>query len=54
VSRPAKYCGAVCPAARVAEIDIQRVLQYQTRPEFNTDYDALEVGLEKRLANREG
>jgi len=32
--------------------NFRRVLQYQTRPEFNTDYDALEVGLEKRLANR--
>jgi hypothetical protein len=29
-----------------------RVLQYQTRPEFNTDYDALEIGLQRRLANR--
>jgi hypothetical protein len=29
-----------------------RVLQYQTRPEFNTDYDALEIGVQRRLANR--
>ena len=28
------------------------MLQYQTRPEFNTDYDALEIGLQRRLANR--
>jgi hypothetical protein len=28
------------------------VLQYQTRPEFNTDYDALEVGVQRRLASR--
>jgi hypothetical protein len=29
-----------------------KVLQYQTRPEFNTDYDALEIGVQRRLANR--
>ena len=29
-----------------------RVLQYQSRSEFNTDYHALEMALEKRLSNR--
>jgi outer membrane receptor protein involved in Fe transport len=29
-----------------------RFLQYQSRPEFNTDYKALEMAIEKRLANR--
>jgi len=29
-----------------------RVLQYQSRSEFNTDYNALEMALEKRLSNR--
>jgi hypothetical protein len=43
--------GTLIPAsARGA--NFQRVLQYQTRPEFNTDYDALEVSLVRRLANR--
>jgi hypothetical protein len=30
----------------------QRFLQFQTRDEFRTDYDALEMSLEKRFANR--
>jgi hypothetical protein len=38
------------PHARTT--NFQRVLQYQTRPEFNTDYDALEFGVQRRLANR--
>jgi hypothetical protein len=43
--------GTLIPAsARGA--NFERVLQYQTRPEFNTDYDALEVSLARRLANR--
>ena len=29
-----------------------RVLQYQSRSEFDTDYNALEMALEKRLSNR--
>jgi Carboxypeptidase regulatory-like domain/TonB-dependent Receptor Plug Domain len=29
-----------------------RVLQYQSRSEFDTDYDALELALDKRLSNR--
>jgi hypothetical protein len=29
-----------------------RVLQYQSREEFNTDYDALELAIVRRLANR--
>lgn len=43
--------GRLIPAhARTASF--QRVLQYQTRPDFNTDYDALELSLVRRLANR--
>jgi len=38
------------PSARAATF--QRVLQYQTRPEFESDYDALEVSVVRRLANR--
>ena len=38
------------PQARTA--NFQRVLQYQTRPEFDTRYDALEVSVVRRLANR--
>ena len=30
----------------------QRVLQFQTRDDFNTDYNALEIGLDKRYADR--
>ena len=43
--------GTLIPAA-ARSTNFQRVLQYQTRPEFNTDYDALEFGLQRRLANR--
>ncbi|HEY5616871.1 MAG TPA: TonB-dependent receptor, partial [Vicinamibacterales bacterium] len=43
--------GTLIPAsARGA--NFQRVLQYQTRSEFNSDYDALELSLVRRLANR--
>jgi len=38
------------PQARSA--NFQRVLQYQTRPDFNTTYDALEISVVRRLANR--
>ena len=43
--------GALIPAA-ARSTNFLRVLQYQSRPEFNTDYDALEVGLQRRFANR--
>jgi hypothetical protein len=43
--------GTLIPAA-ARGTSFQKVLQYQTRPEFNTDYDALEFGLQRRLANR--
>ncbi|MBI2189395.1 MAG: TonB-dependent receptor [Acidobacteria bacterium] len=43
--------GRLIPAA-ARNTSFQRVLQYQTRPEFNTDYDALEVSVVRRLANR--
>jgi len=43
--------GTLVPAS-ARGTNFRKVLQYQSRPEFNTDYDALEVGLEKRLANR--
>ena len=38
------------PVAR--NTNFQKVLQYQSRAEFNTDYDALEIGVQRRLANR--
>jgi outer membrane receptor protein involved in Fe transport len=43
--------GTLIPAA-ARSTNFLRVLQYQSRPEFNTDYDALEVGLTRRFANR--
>ena len=55
IGRPgASVCdpnGTLVPAsARGA--NFQRVLQYQTRSEFDSDYDALEMSLVRRLANR--
>jgi outer membrane receptor protein involved in Fe transport len=38
------------PSARGAMF--QRVLQYQTRDDFNSDFDSLELSLEKRFTNR--
>jgi len=38
------------PQARAASF--QRVLQYQTRSEFDSDYDALEISAVRRMANR--
>jgi outer membrane receptor protein involved in Fe transport len=43
--------GTLIPAA-ARGASFQRVLQYQTRPEFDTDHDALEIGVNRRLANR--
>jgi Carboxypeptidase regulatory-like domain/TonB dependent receptor-like, beta-barrel len=43
--------GTLIPAS-ARNAAFRRVLQYQTRPEFNTDYDALEVSLNRRMANR--
>jgi hypothetical protein len=43
--------GTLIPAG-ARSTNFLRVLQYQSRPEFNTDYDALEVGLTRRFANR--
>jgi hypothetical protein len=43
--------GTLIPAAG-RSTNFLKVLQYQTRPEFNTDYDALEIGLQRRLASR--
>jgi hypothetical protein len=43
--------GSLIPAA-ARSTSFLRVLQYQSRPEFNTDYDALEIGLQRRFANR--
>jgi hypothetical protein len=43
--------GGLIPAA-ARSTNFLRVLQYQSRPEFNTDYDALEIGLQRRFANR--
>src|SRR5262245_39700652 len=39
-------------SAAARSTNFLRVLQYQSRPEFNTDYDALEIGLQRRFANR--
>ena len=43
--------GELIPAA-ARGASFQRVLQFQTRDDFNTDYNALELSLEKRFANR--
>ena len=43
--------GTLIPAS-ARNAAFQRVLQYQSRPEFNTDSNALEVSLVRRLANR--
>lgn len=43
--------GRLIPAA-ARTANFQRVLQYQTLSAFDTDYDALEVSLVRRLANR--
>ena len=43
--------GILIPAA-ARSTNFLRVLQYQSRAEFNTDYDALEIGLQRRFANR--
>jgi hypothetical protein len=43
--------GTLIPAA-ARSTNFLKVLQYQSRSEFNTDYDALEVGLQRRFANR--
>jgi carboxypeptidase family protein/TonB-dependent receptor-like protein len=43
--------GTLIPAA-ARGVNFRRVLQYQTRDAFNSDYQALELGVVKRLANR--
>lgn len=43
--------GALVPP-QARSTNFLRVLQYQTREEFNSDYDALEVSLVRRLADR--
>jgi carboxypeptidase family protein/TonB-dependent receptor-like protein len=43
--------GTLIPAA-ARSTNFLRVLQYQSQPEFNTDYDALELGVQRRFANR--
>ena len=43
--------GTLIPAA-ARGVDFRRVLQYQTRDAFNTDYHGLELSVMKRLANR--
>ena len=43
--------GTLIPAAARATA-FRRVLQYQTLDAFNTDYQALELGVVKRIANR--
>ena len=43
--------GTLIPAA-ARGVNFRRVLQYQTLEAFNSDYQALEMGLVKRFANR--
>ena len=43
--------GTLVPA-EARGTSFRRVLQYQTRPEFNSDYNSLETSVEKRMANR--
>jgi len=43
--------GELIPAA-ARGVNFRRVLQYQTLDAFNSDYQALEMGLVKRMANR--
>jgi hypothetical protein len=43
--------GDLIPAA-ARSANFQRVLQYQTRDDFNSRYDSLEVSLEKRYSDR--
>ncbi|MGE3840645.1 MAG: TonB-dependent receptor [Vicinamibacterales bacterium] len=43
--------GTIIPAG-ARNVAFRRVLQYQTRDDFNTDFNSLEVGLEKRYSNR--
>ena len=43
--------GALIPAV-ARGVNFRRVLQYQSREAFNSDYEGLEVGVVKRLANR--
>jgi hypothetical protein len=45
--------GALVPAGS-RDTRFQRFLQYQTLDAFDTDYDALELSVEKRFANRWG
>jgi len=43
--------GTLIPAA-ARNANFQRVLQYQTRDDLNTDFESLEVSLEKRYSSR--
>jgi hypothetical protein len=43
--------GSLIPA-QARSANFQRVLQYLTDPVFNSDYDALELSVDKRFANR--
>ena len=43
--------GTMIPAA-ARGVNFRRVLEYQTLDAFNTDYQALELGVVKRMANR--
>src|SRR6185369_8189758 len=38
--------------AQARSANFQRVLEYRTDPVFDSDYDALELSLDKRFANR--
>jgi hypothetical protein len=43
--------GTLVPA-RARATEFGRVLQYQTRDDLNTDYNALEIGIDKRYSDR--
>jgi len=43
--------GTIIPAA-ARGVNFRRVLQYQSREAFNSDYQGLELGVVKRMANR--
>ncbi len=50
---PAQFdpTGALIPSV-ARNVDFGRVLQYQTLDALNSDYDSLELGLDKRFSNR--
>jgi hypothetical protein len=43
--------GTIIPAS-ARNVAFRRVLQFQTRDDLNTDFDSLELSMEKRYSNR--